>query len=123
MKHILIDDQKTIEVTPIIHDHPSEGRTVVLSFDDTYRILEEWVKFAPSRRNYCWANEADDNEPSKIVIAEAVRNSIGNPTLLLEVVEPYWDGVSDLNQYPLDVLSMGLGTALQWGAAIGEEEP
>lgn len=120
MPHVLIGGETTVEIHPIIHDHPSEGRVVVLPFDDTYRILEEWTKLAPARRSYRWASDDDDSDPSRIIIAEAARNSVGNPTLLFETVEPYWDGVGDLNQYPLEDLGTATN-ALEWGEAIGEE--
>lgn len=122
MRHVMIDGERPVEITPVIHDHPSEGRTVVLAFTEAHAILEAWKELSPARRDFMYGNHADDNEPAKIIIAEAERNGIGRPVLLFETVEPYWDGVSTLNQYPLEELASAMSDALEWGEAIGEAE-
>ena len=37
MLHILIDEQKAVEFTPILHERAHGVRTITLSFGDTYR--------------------------------------------------------------------------------------
>lgn len=120
MRHVMIDGEKPVEINPIIHTDDDE-RVVVVSFTEAHSILEAWKELSSARRDFMYGNDADDNEPTKIIVAEAVRNGSGSPTLLLEEVEPFFDGVSTLHQYPLEELASATGNALEWGEAIGEE--
>lgn len=121
MPHVLVDNQKPVEVTPIVHDHPENGRTVTLGFDDTRRVLTEWVALAPARRAFRYGR-GGSNLPPLIFIAEVTRGD-GSPVLWVTELGPYWAGVDEVsNRHGLDELNTALAGALQWGPAIGEEE-
>lgn len=97
--HVLIDDQKVIEVTPLTLDCEEEGKRAALSFTDTHAILETWVALAPGRRNFRYGGDESDTEPSTIIIAEAHNN-----TLDLFDIDPHWDGSVTHNAYRWDDL-------------------
>ena len=123
MPHILIDEQKAVEFTPILHERAHGVRTITLSFGDTYRVLDEWAKLAQERRGFRFGGEEDDTEPDKVVIAEAVGRPLSSPRLALEELHPFWDGERVHNEYELDRLSDVLGVdTLKWGMEIDEED-
>lgn len=98
--HIMIDDQKPIEVTPItdITDEFNEP-TTLLSFNDAHQILTLWQDLAIGRRGFRYGRDESDDEPSVIIIAEATQHGLN-----LDEVEPFWDGSMEHNAYALDDL-------------------
>lgn len=108
-----IDLHQQLEITGA--DRRDEGGdvTTIADLDSTYRMLEAWVAGAPEHRGYRFGTEAGDDEPSAIIVAWVA------PTgkLILETVDPHWDGVSVLNAYSLNALAQALPVgALSWSA-------
>lgn len=94
--HIIIDEQRPIEVTPVTMSTEDGGTEETLVFEDAHNILDAWVKLAPGRRGFRYGRDADDTEPSTIIIAEASNNKLD-----LFDIDPHWDGVSTRNAYRL----------------------
>jgi len=122
--HVLIDEQKRVEIHPEVVEQELDGKLVYLPFLEVDAILDAWVSLAPGRRSYRYGGDESSTEPSTVIIAEALSAGPGMPTLSLSDVEPWWtEGGGARNGYILEHLSAALGEgALQWGAAIGEEE-
>lgn len=94
--YILIDEQRTIEVSPILMRNEDGTTEHTIVFTETNEILNTWVKLAPGRRNFRYARDDSDDEPSAIYVAEASAD-----TLDFFDIDPHWDGVSTRNAYRL----------------------
>lgn len=97
--HVMIDNQKSVEVTPLILKTEDGEPALVLGFTDTAEILNEWQNLAPGRRSYRYGAPESDDDPSTIIIAEA-----NNNTLDMVDVDPHYDGVMTHNAYPYSEL-------------------
>lgn len=114
--HILIDDQKVVEVSPEVHlDEDRESR-LVLNVNDTHTVLDAWKNLDVGRRAFDWGGDADSTGPDVIFVA------MSGDTLWFERAEPFWDGQMVHSGHALDVLegALPLGT-LRWGDDIGED--
>lgn len=101
--HILIDDQRPVEVTPIVMKSEEGAAVLVLSFEDTALILNQWVTLAPGRRNFRYGTPESDDDPSSLIIAEATNN-----TLDMVDIDPHYDGVETRNAYSYEELHAAL---------------
>ena len=117
--HILIDNQKSVEVSPVWRADEDGQTWLTIGFDDTHKVLETWIELDPERRRYRYARSEDDMLPSRIIIAWIGLN------LVMVDVEPHYNGLREMNAYRLDDLAEALpADALQWGEEIGEtDEP
>lgn len=94
--HILIDEQRAIEVTPVTMS-AEYGETVeTLVFSDAHAVLTAWMDLAPGRRGFRYGRDESDDEPSTIIVAEASGNKLD-----LFDIDPHWDGSSTRNAYRL----------------------
>jgi len=117
---ILIDSQKSIEVSAIaLADEHGDAHTIV-SLSDTYAVLTAWKDLDIACRNFRYGRDESDSEPGMIVIAWVDATGC----LHMADVDPFWTGSSTLNAYSLDELAGAVGIdSLQWGASIGEPAP
>lgn len=92
--HVLIDDQKVVDVTALTMKDESTGETLALAFEDAYSILDAWMQLRPGHRNFRYAGDESSDEPSKIIVAEALAHG-----LVLDDIDPHWDGTSTRNAY------------------------
>lgn len=98
--HLIVDEQRPVEVTPQLASTEDGEVVEVVNLDDTVTVLDAWVALAPGRRNYRFGRDEDDTEPSVIFVAEASRN-----TLEMFDLPPHWNGSAELNAYRLDDLT------------------
>lgn len=101
--HVLIDDQKSVEVTPLVLKSEEGAAVLVLGFTDTNEILNEWQNLALGRRSYRFGAPESDGEPSTIIIAEATNNHLD-----MVDIDPHYDGVETRNAYPYEELHSAL---------------
>lgn len=95
--HILIDDQKPIEVTTITGlTNDNEESVTALSFGDTHKILTAWKDLDTRRRDFTFAND----EPNDIITAYTVADR-----LEFDTIGPLWDGSRTHDAYDLADLS------------------
>lgn len=116
--HILIDNQKSVEVTPTTLTDRDGHETEVLSFTDAHMVLETWHELDLAHRDYRYGNDDSDTEPCQIHIAWVD----GTGALAMNTVDPYWDDLNGtVNGYALVALEEVLPEgAVKWGAALGE---
>lgn len=115
--HILIDNQKSVETTPIWRFGEDGSPWLTLNFDDAHKVLEKWIELDPDRRSYRYAKDESDTTPSRIIIAWV---GLG---LVMVDVDAHFDGMNEINAYRLDDLAEALHAgALQWGEQIGEDD-
>lgn len=115
---ILIDNQKVVSVeADLLQDEDGDLR-VVLGMTQMAHVLDTWMKLDESRRGYCYG---DDQGAATIIIA---RCDTPNGALVIEDVEPFWNGSYAVAGYSLGRLASALpADALRWGEAIGEPDP
>ncbi|WNN94112.1 hypothetical protein SEA_FREGLEY_87 [Microbacterium phage Fregley] len=92
--HVLIDDQKVVDVTALTMKDENTGETMTLAFEDAHRILDTWKELRPGHRGFRYGGDDSDDEPSVIIVAEALAHG-----LVLDDIDPHWDGVSTRNAY------------------------
>ncbi|QNJ55579.1 hypothetical protein SEA_PHINKY_88 [Microbacterium phage Phinky] len=98
--HILIDDQKPIEVTPIADlTNDNEESVTALSFGETHKILTIWKELDTRRRDFTYTN-SEPNDPADIVTAYTVADR-----LEFDTIGPLWDGSRTHDAYDLADLS------------------
>ncbi|UDL15458.1 hypothetical protein SEA_PEPE25_83 [Microbacterium phage Pepe25] len=98
--HVLIDDQKVVEVTDLTMKNEDGEPTLTLAFEDAHRVLDTWKELRPGHRGFRYGGDESDNEPSTIIVAEALAHG-----LVLDDIDPHWDGVSTRNAYGYDRLA------------------
>lgn len=92
--HVLIDDQKVVDVTALTMKDESTGETLALAFEDAHRILTAWVELRPGHRGFRYGADDSSDEPSLIIVAEALTHE-----LVMDDIPPHWDGSSTRNAY------------------------
>lgn len=115
---ILIDNQKVVSVeADLLRDEDGDLR-VVLGVTQTAHVLDTWIQLDESRRGYRYG---DDQGAATIIIA---RCDTPNGALVIEDVEPFWNGIYAVAGYGLSSLARALDAdALQWGERIGSLDP
>lgn len=92
--HVLIDDQKVVEVTGLTMKDELTGETLALAFEDAYLVLNTWKELRPGHRDFRYGNDESSNEPSIVIVAEALPHE-----LVMDEIPPHWDGSSTRNAY------------------------
>lgn len=118
---ILIDNHIGIEVRELVTSSTEDGRAVVLDFDESYKLLEAWVAADPAHRKYRYGMDDSADGPDNIIVAYVQGH---NGSLVMETIEPFWNGSHTLNAYDIDAIRQAFPVgAIQWGEDIGEEAP
>lgn len=119
---IMIDNLRVIDVEADLLRDEDGDLQVVLGMQQTATLLDAWMGLNELHRNYRYG---DDQGAATIIIARVTGYTgfdVGR--LVMEDVDPFWNGSYTVDGYALDRLSGALGIdALRWGEKIGEPDP
>lgn len=119
---IMIDNLRVIDVeADLLRDEDGDLR-VVLGLHQTATLLDAWKGLSELHRNYRYG----DDEGAATVIIAYVNGFSGFDVgrLVMEDVDPFWNGSYTVDGYSLEGLASALpADALRWGEAIGEPDP
>lgn len=114
---ILIDDHIGVEVEARWAKSEDGEPELVVPFLENVKIMEAWLAADPAHRNYRYGGSENDTDADVLIVAWVAKH---NGSLVMGDVNPWWDGTTELNAYPLNALAGELGDVLKWGAAIDE---
>lgn len=115
---ILIDNWTHTSVEADLLRNEGGELQIVLGLTQTAQVLDTWVSLNESKRGYRYG---DDQGAATIIIA---RCDTPNGALVIEDVDPFWNGSYTVDGYSLERLSQALGIdALRWGESIGSPDP
>jgi len=105
---VFIDDFAPLEVEAFwaqyggaMGDRPE----IVIPFLGVSDILERWADHDRGVRNYRFGGQVDDSSPDMLFVIHLD----GHGEITVDDIDPFWDGVSDLNAYALAALRGALG--------------
>lgn len=117
VSQILVDYQKVVEVSPFrLADEDGETH-LLIPFENAHDVLNAWKELNPAQRDFRYGRDESDGEPSTVIVIWST-----SQTLYVHDIDPFWDGVGEINAYRLEDLAMATGDLLLWGERIGEEE-
>lgn len=116
---IMIDNQRVVSLeADLLRDEFGELH-IVLGAPQASHLLNEWVDLHGHSRAYDFG-DAEATETALFI----ARCDTPNGRLLLERVDPFWNGSWAIDGYSLERLSQALGIdALRWGESIGSPDP
>lgn len=119
---IMIDNLRVIDVEADLIRDEDGILQVVLGLQQTATLLEAWMGLNELHRNYRYG---DDEGAATVIIAYVTGFSgfdVGH--LVMEDVDPFWNGSYTVDGYSLERLASALPVdALRWGESIGEPDP